>query len=790
MIYPDSIEEKLGFDHVKQKIQSLCKTDSSRTNADQISFQSDLDQLYDLLNPVDEFLKLIDQGIGLPALFDSDLTNVLGGISVQGNFLEGDELIRVARILRGFEAWNTFLKKEHETCPFLLDKVSGVVVGHSLSKEIESRIEESGGVKDSASDQLRKVRKDLRSAMSSARNSLSRIFRETEKKGYVPDGLNISVRDGRLVIPVLAEHKRHIKGLIHDESASGQTAYVEPAEVLELNNRIRELQIEERKEVVKVLISLTDSLRVNKDALDTINQVIGEIDLAHAKARYAIQIEGIVPKFGKVLKLENARHPVLLDAFRESNRKVVPLSLELSNELRMLLISGPNAGGKSVCLKTTGLLQYMAQSGIPVPVDEDSEFRIFSSVFVDMGDEQSIENDLSTYSSHLTNLNTMLRYSDKNSLILIDEFGTGTDPQFGGALAQAVLEGLLGTGTFGVITTHYSNLKEYAERTEGIQNGSMRYDTDNLAPLFKLDIGKPGNSFAFEIAGNIGLPESIIDAAKNLAGTDHVSLEQLIGKLTQEREELEEKLRDVGSKESKLSKLTEDYESLKSDLESRKNLIVNRAKEEAESLLKDANREIEKTIRHIRENQAHKAETKKARERLGKVKTKVEKKVKVKSKEVSEPVIKGPVEVGDIVTLKDGSMKGEVLSIKNGVAELSVGSLKTTLKVKDLKKIGSSKSKVSRPQKRGVDIINKKAYFKSELDLRGKRAEAAVMEVDKFIDDALLSNMKEVRILHGKGDGILREVVRTHLRDYPYIGSMRDAHIEQGGAGITVIELK
>jgi len=791
MIYPESIESKIGFDQIKQSIADICKLGYSKEMASKLTFKSSHEEILRDLNPVSEYMSLIEREVTVPQVFDFDPSGLLDGLSVQGNFLEGDQLIRLAKVIRHFEAWNTFLQKERESCPHLCSRISESSIGLEVPKRIESKIEDAGGIKDGASDALRKIRRSLQSASSSARNSLSRIFREAEKKGYVPDGLNISIRDGRLVIPVLAEHKRHLRGFIHDESTSGQTVFIEPADVLEQNNKVRELQLDERKEEVRILIELTDWLRNFGPKLKQTSTAINWLDLVRAKATFGATIDATIPVFKDRLMLRNARHPLLIKSLQEAGRKVVPLSLELSSDNRILLISGPNAGGKSVCLKTVGLLQFMAQSAIPVPVESGSCFKVYRSIFIDMGDEQSLENDLSTYSSHLTNLKTMLLHADKASLILIDEFGTGTEPQFGGALAQSVLEQLLSNRVHGVITTHYSNLKEFAEQSEGIQNGSMRYDTNLLRPLYLLDVGKPGNSFALEIAGNIGLPAAVIEKAKQIAGTDHVSLEQLISKLAADRQDLERRLEAVEGKEMELELLTSEYSALKNKLEAQKAKVVGAAQAQAEQLLREANKEIEKTIRHIRENQAHKLETKKARKRLMEVQKKVGKK-KLKPEVVSESPkkIEGPIGVGDIVSSQDGLLKGEVVSVKNETATISIGSLKTNKPLKELVKVGKVSRKKATKSSRNIDLIEKKAHFSTDLDIRGRRAEAAIQEVDKFVDNALLFGSKEVRILHGKGDGILREVVRTHLREAPFINKITDAPIEMGGSGISVITLK
>ncbi|MEJ2005575.1 MAG: Smr/MutS family protein, partial [Cyclobacteriaceae bacterium] len=595
---------------------------------------------------------------------------------------------------------------------------------------------------------------------------------------------------GRLVIPVLAEYKRRIKGFIHDESATGQTVYLEPAQVLESNNEIRELEYAEKREIIRVLTDLTDRLRPHIKTLTALSDLLGTFDFIRSRARLARTLKAVKPscKGKPIMDLVEARHPLLTLNYGESGKKVVPVSLQLDDSSRIMVISGPNAGGKSVALKTVGLMQYMWQCGLLVPVDEQSTIGIFNDIFIDIGDEQSIENDLSTYSSHLTLMKNFMANAAEHSLVLIDEFGTGTDPQFGGAIAEAILKELLELRSRGVITTHYSNIKTFAEKNKGLMNGAMKYDVEHLEPLYELQPGIPGSSFSFEVARKIGLPDAIIAHARDLVGQKQVNVDELILKLEKQEQEIRERDRVLKEREAETARLEAKYRKLSEELETNKKEIITKAKEEASDLLRQTNREIEKTIRHIKENKAQKEETQKIRGRLEALKEKVKPGQKMPDRVPEE------LEEGDMVRLMGKDVTGEVLSVRGKKVEVQVGALKTIVKKNQLEKISKTEA---RSQQRGrssvrsnVDMNQRLSGFSHTLDVRGKRALEALSAVTRFIDDAVLFSANEVRILHGKGDGILRKAIRENLRGNPQVGDVRDEHVERGGAGISVVSLK
>jgi len=569
---------------------------------------------------------------------------------------------------------------------------------------------------------------------------------------------------------------------------------LEPSEVLEGNNQLRELEYAERREIVKLLIKLTDSIRLQIEPLNNAYRFLGIIDFIRAKAKLAVLLNAELPTLENSASFnwENAVHPLLFLSHKEQKKSVVPLNIALDHERHLLLISGPNAGGKSVCLKTVGLLQYMLQCGLLVSMAENSTIGVYNDIFIDIGDEQSIENDLSTYSSHLTNMKHTLKNASANGLILIDEFGTGTEPNFGGAIAEAILAELVHKKTFGVITTHYSNLKEFAENTSGVVNGAMRFDVQKLEPQYMLEIGKPGSSFALEIARKIGLSHDVIEKAKQLVGREHTDVDKLLRDLERDKSRVLNREKSLKENERKLKQQLARYEQLNEEIGGKKKEIINKAKMEAERLLSDTNRQIEKTIRHIKENKAEKKETKRVREDLEQLKGKVKPEL---VKNNSLEVIKGEIEVGDFVRFKDQDVVGEVTARKGKDVEVQMGQLKSNIKLNRLERIskGEAKAALRKPKREGLASINlnrKLADFNTTLDVRGKRAEEVMPLLQNFLDESSMFNFNEVRVLHGKGHGILRDLVREQLKGEPNVASFNDEHVERGGAGITVVVLK
>ncbi len=787
MIYPETFEAKLGFDQIRTKLKNYCHSIAGQTWVDNMKFNTDFEFIKTLLNQNIEFRLIIEKGEPFPSRNFVDPAEWIKKISLEGNWLDADEFLSLAYGIETILACKTFLQKNAEHYPHLHSLLTPVNITSQLSSQVFARIDDKAMVKDSASVDLGKVRKKLRDEQFRLRKIADQIFREAVGSNWVPEGALPTIRDGRVVIPIQAEHKRKLKGFILDESATGQTVYIEPVEMLNANNEIRELEHEEKREVIRILKSLTDEFRGFLPALKGSFRFLSQIDFIRAKAKLSVEINAELPLLEKDPELTwyNARHPLLYLSLK-GKREVVPLAIALNSQERMLLVSGPNAGGKSVCLKTVGLIQYMVQCGLLAPLSERSRVGIFEDIFLDIGDQQSIENDLSTYSSHLKNMNVFLQSASKRSLVLLDELGSGTDPNFGGAIAEAILSSLVDKKVWGVATTHYYNLKLFASQHGGIQNAAMRFDDKNLIPLYILDIGKPGSSFALEIAQKTGLPDKTIEEAKKLVGKDLTGFEVLARSLERERQELSLKISRMEKQESELRQSLAKYQSLSVELESKKKEILNRAKEDASRLLKDTNREIEKTIRHIKENKAEKKETSRVRKNL----ETLSHKVALPDAKDSSPEVQ--LKEGDRVRIIGHEGSGIVLSIQGKSATVQFGQLKSVTKLNKLEKITAAVEKEinTRLRSAGINVIEKRANFNPTLDIRGKRVDEVIGILDQYLDTAILLGQGELRILHGKGEGVLRKVVRDHLKRYKEVASVNDEHIERGGDGITVVVLK
>lgn len=793
VLYPNDIELKLGFDHIRGLLRKNCLSTLGESMVNKMKFSDNSSQFEKWLIQTSEFLKILRSGDTFPTSDFIDVSTSLKKAQTEGNFLTEKELLDVAKSLTAILKCAGFLEDHKEEYPQLNELTTFVKAPEVISIEILSIIDNEARMKDNASPALLETRNRLRGKYNQVRRLVDKIFKDSVKAGYVPEGSSMAVRSGRMVIPISAEHKRRVKGFTHDESSTGQIVFIEPAEVLEGNNEIRELENEEKREIVRILTRLTHQIHLNIPDIKQSYQFLSLVDFIRAKAVLAVDTGSNLPHLvnESVVDWQNARHPLLYLSFKETGRELIPLTISMNSEKRMVIISGPNAGGKSVCLKTVGLLQYMLQCGLLVPVGDDSTFGCFSKILIDIGDEQSIENDLSTYSSHLTNMKYFLKESDRHSLVLIDEFGTGTDPQFGGPIAQSILQELAHAKARGVITTHYSNIKIFAEENEGIINGAMRFDVEKLEPLYILEMGKPGSSFSLEIAKKIGLPDDVIKVSKSIIGHQKVDVDDLLMKLERQEAQIKERDQQLKREEQRISSLEQRYTRLYEELETRKKDILNKAKDEAANLLSKTNKEIEKTIRHIKENKAQKTETKKARRNLEGLKESVKGEKTNRNPKEQISFIEGGISAGDHVLIVDQKVSGEVLSRKGKDVEVKIGGLKTTVKLNRLKKISKKLSKnINKPNtSRTFDIAQKRANFTSTLDLRGKRGEEALPMVEKFLDDALLFGIQEIKILHGKGNGILKDLVRGHLKDMSYIKSIKDEHIEHGGAGITVIDL-
>ncbi|MDR1054565.1 MAG: Smr/MutS family protein [Prevotellaceae bacterium] len=829
MIYPNNFEQKIGFDKICQMVDVKCITNAARQKLADAVFITNPEHLRPILRQVDEMRTICSIDSSFPDSGYVDVLSFLPKIRIEGTYLETSEIFALKRALETAKSIVAFFKRQEENLyPTLRRLVSSITVYPAVLDKIDSIINQHGKVRDNASPELLQIRRTVNEKQIQVSRRMQAIMKKAQSEGIVDESVSVSIRDGRAVIPVNAMNKRKIKGFIHDESATGRTAYIEPVEVVELNNEIRELEFAEQREIVKILIAFSNFLRPYIDDATAAGELIGEIDFIRAKAYFALEIDAVLPLLSDNLQLylRKARHPLLMKTLKKEGKEVVPLDLQLDYEQHILLISGPNAGGKSVCLKTVGLLQYMLQCGFLIPVLENSEVGIFEHIFIDIGDEQSIENDLSTYSSHLMNMKYFLHNANSRTLILIDEFGTGTEPAAGGAIAEAVLAKLLASKSFGLITTHYTNLKYFASLSEGIINGAMLFDTQQIQPLFKLEIGVPGSSFAFEIARKIGLPEDVLKDAEAKLGDKHVGMEKSLREIARDKRYWESKRSKIRQTDKYLEEVTSKYEKELNKVKEMRQSIIKQAKEEAKALLADVNKQIENTIRTIRESQAEKEKTKEARQALEKLKTnitdeiasatdkEIERKIKqiqerqkrkeeyklkqsgqIKTNKADEIKEDTPLQVGDKVKMKGSDTVGEIIKINEGSITVAFGHLITNAKPEKLVRISQNDYKKAVKQTRSAssslatyDLSTKRLNFKPGLDVRGLRVTDALERVVSFIDEAMMFGIGEVKILHGKGNGILREEIRKYLSTFGNVLSYKDENVDMGGAGITVVK--
>lgn len=796
MIYPKNLEQKIGFQQIREMLMAACLSPLGQRFVERMQFLSKYDLVQRLLQQVDEYKHLLSSGADFPAQYYYDVSGPLNRAAIEGSFLEVEAFYQIKMSLRTIrQSLAFFAGTEEGLYPALKALGTEVQVSRPLLAAMEKVVDDNGTVKDDASPELLRVKRDLLQHQANLRKQIQSILRQARAEGWTNSDAEPTIRNGRLVIPVLAEYKRRVKGLIHDASTSGQTVYIEPEIVFELNNDIRDLENAYNRELIRILTELTGVVRVHLPELRKAYQYLALLDFIRAKAMLASRLGAVLPKLHKhpLIDWRQARHPLLYLNFKAQQREIVPLHLHLHEEQRILLISGPNAGGKSVALKTVGLLQYMLQCGLLIPADESSEAGLFADIFIDIGDEQSIENDLSTYSSHLQNMKHFVSFADRRSLVLIDEFGTGTEPQLGGSIAEAVLEKLNQSKVFGVITTHYTNLKNFAERTPGIINGAMRYDHKELQPLYQLEAGKPGSSFAIEIARKIGLPKEIVNKASSLVGKDKIRYDRLLEELEAEKAALEKRNRELAEQDRKLKASVMEYTELKKYLEENKNDILREAKVKAKVLLKDANQQIENTIKQIRESQAEKEQTKEARQKL----EAFSEQVKPEPKPVAKRTDFGKaLAVGDKVTLVGQDSAGELVSIKGKTAEVRFGDLKTYVKLDNLERSSfiAPKTKKARSETEGyatgLNLTQRLADFSQQIDVRGTRADEALAKVMSFVDDAVMLGISEVKVIHGRGNGILKHTIRDYLRSVREVASLSDEQVERGGDGATVVVLK
>ena len=839
MIYPDNFEHKTGFDEIRQMLADRCICPLGVQLVEQMQFQTEFQAVEKALDQTMEFVRILTEGKSFPDQNYHDLREALSRIKVVGTWMDETELLGLWRSLETISGIVDFLGKEENQglYPNLSELAESVAVFPTITQGISHILTKFGKLKDNASPDLYRIRMDLANTSFSISRILNGILKQAQIDGYVDKDAAPTMRDGRLVLPVAPGLKRKIRGIVHDESASGKTVFIEPEEVVEANNRIRELEADERREVTRILIAFTDSIRPEIPSILESYAFMAQIDFIRAKARLTLDFDGCKPIMERktVVDWVQAIHPLLKLSLAKHDKTVVPLDIDLDAKNSILLISGPNAGGKSVCLKTVGLLQYMLQCGIPVPMRPNSHAGIFKSIFIDIGDEQSIDDDLSTYSSHLLNMKNMMKNADNRSLILIDEFGSGTEPNIGGAIAEAVLSRFNRNRVFGIITTHYQNLKHYADDHEGIRNGAMLYDRHLMQPLYILQIGNPGSSFAVEIARKIGLPEDVIEDATQIVGRDYVNADKYLQDIVRDKRYWENKRQNVHQLEKQLDQQIEQHRQELESLQKERKSIIREAKERADQLIQDSNAMIENTIRTIREAQADKELTRLARQELTEFKDTLddrqansENELKIQRKmerirqsqerrdqrkrdklkehtETAAPTPSAPLnipvstakrtfKVGDTVRLAGQTQVGEVIAINKNDVSVAFGQITTVVKANRLEpaqpvKVQDVRTATYVSKQTHDDIYNRKLAFKPDIDVRGMRGDEAIQTVMHFIDDATLIGMSRVRILHGTGNGILRNLIRQYLHTVPAVKDYHDEHIQFGGHGITVVDI-
>ena len=902
MIYPKNFEQKIGFSEVRLLLKAYCLSPLGKERVGEMRFSTDAEQINVWMQEIREFRRIQESSEAFPLDHFFDVRESVSRIRLEGTYMEVEELFDLKRSLETIIAIVKFLSRGEETeqgkiryyYPALYNLAEGVVTFPLHVQRISQIVDKFGKMRDNASPQLLQIRRELARMAGSVSRTLYGILRSAQDEGLIEKDVTPTLREGRLVIPVAPGLKRKISGIVHDESATGRTVYIEPTEVVEANNKIRELENDERREIIRILKDFAKQLHPNVGEIIDSYHLLGSIDFIRAKAELARFFKSFEPWVADRPHIDwiRAIHPLLQLSLEKKNSRtqersslvenceneiisnnvdedgfvnivseeevetdnvsssVVPLDIQLTKDKHLLIISGPNAGGKSVCLKTVGLLQYMLQCGLSIPVGDRSTTGVFTDIMIDIGDEQSIENDLSTYSSHLMNMKVMMRRASERTLILIDEFGTGTEPQIGGAIAESVLRQFWQKHAWTVITTHYQNLKHFAEEHPGTINGAMLYDRHEMRPLFQLAIGRPGSSFAIEIARKTGIPEEVIRDASEIVGSDYIQSDKYLQDIVRDKRYWENKRQTIHSHEKELEKRIGQYEKDIAALEQSRKEILNRAKAQAEEIIKESNRRIENTIREIREKQAEKEETKRIRQELAayeagltdagkaekgdtankkklknsgllsdddfqkkvdKIKSRKERheqhlKEKASKQQAAAEALKnavrkqqgsGLVMAGDSVRIKGLTTVGKVESIEGKQATVIFGGMRTKMALSRLEHVDAatlqSEQKhfqaynYSRETRETID--KHRNQFRQELDVRGMRADEALNQVQYFIDDAILVGASQVRVLHGKGNGILRQLIRQYLGSVPNVTNYRDEHVQFGGAGITVVEL-
>lgn len=846
MIYPANFESKIGFSEIRAILRDDCMSSLGTEMVDKLEFSDDAVIINDMLNQVREFRHLLEECEDFPLSYFFDMRQSVSRIRLENTHLEEQELFDLRRSLDTIHKIKHILLPETITIgeevkyPQLQMLAEEVMTFPYIVHRIDQILDKYGKMRDTASSELARIRRELKQAEGSVSRVLASILRQAQIDGIVDKDTAPALRDGRLVIPIAPGHKRKIPGIVHDESATGKTAFVEPTQVVEANNKIRELESDERKEIIRILTEFAKVIRPEVKYIVASYKLLAHIDFIRAKMLLAERFKAVEPHVQEapMMNLIEARHPLLQMSLEKHWKTIVPLDISLKDDSRILIISGPNAGGKSVCLKTTGLLQYMVQCGLPIPVKENSTCGVFRDVMIDIGDEQSLENDLSTYSSHLQNMKQMMKTASPGTLILIDEFGTGTEPLIGGAIAESVLRQFWKKKAFAVITTHYQNLKHFADDHDSVANGAMLYDRNEMQALFQLQIGRPGSSFAIEIARKTGLPEEVINDATEIVGQDYIQSDKYLQDIVRDKRYWEAKRQTIHQREKDMQRTIDRYESDITDMEKERKAILRRAKEQAEELLRESNKRIENAIREIKEQQAEKeatrriraelesfraeiqdidtkAEDEKIARKIAQIKARKERHAKrqaekgkkqqlvqsTDAKPLAIEAAKEDMTVGMEVRIKGLTTIGRIENIAGKMATVIFGDMRTKMRLERLEKAPVQAAKPSEPSEKHQElneihvshstrsaIDDRKSNFRHDIDVRGMRGDEALNAVMYFIDDAILVGVQQVRILHGKGNGILRQLIRQYLATVPNVVHYRDEHVQFGGAGITVVE--
>lgn len=781
MLFPKNIYNKLGFDQVIDFARNHCETELGKSIHTQVKYTNQSDILFLRLEQTKEALEILENAklnVFLPLDFDLHEKTA----HIEGFFYEIESIQEISDFLVSAKKVDDFFRNNIDEYPNLSSVFKDVGIDYTLIDQIDQILDPEGKIKPSATPKLRKIHNEIKKLESNILKSSNNIFIKAKEKGLLAN-TELGIKNGRVVLPVLSEFKRKVNGVLIDQSGTGKISYIEPMEIVGLNNDLSELQIKKRLEIITILKKISQQIVLNLREIKKARKNLAIYDFVRSKARLASDWKCVLPKFDSFTNVINSKHPLLKERLSDESKQLVPLDYSLDKDNRIIVISGPNAGGKSVALKTIGLLQLMLQNGFLVPCSDESTFQIFEHIFIDIGDDQSIESDLSTYSSHLKSAKHIVNFCDENTLVLMDEIGTGTDPMFGGPIAEAVLESIHAKNAYGIITTHFSNIKTKADQLTGIQNAAMLFDVDKLIPLYKLQVGQPGSSFSFEVASNIGLNKKLIKRAKALTDTKQYDLDELLSDVQLQQEKIKEKELELNIKLENAKKYEHEYRLLKEKLEGQKSEIIQQANIKASSIIKSANKEIEKTIRVIKESSADKKKTDKVRNSLKQKVTKL-------GDDIPDTIsTEIKYKIGDQVQVKGSDISGEITEIKKNKITIRFGALTTKTSIENIEKVGQGNAKKVKKYISESSYFIKQQSFKSEIDIRGMRTHEALSEVDSLIDTALIMGVSKLRILHGKGNGILRTEIRKHLKQNPTIVNMSYERVGLGGEGISIIEL-